>query len=222
MATFNVNMNEFIRLTAKLERLHRSAFPTAVRNTLNDAAFQAKKQTPKTAAQKLIIRRKGFINAFTIVDKAQGWNVNKMVARTGVNSNKSGGKRTAEGLSKQETGGTLKSRKLIPHKKGRTSGSYEKTIKKKNQFKNIKIGRAGKKGVSTKYVLIKKGTRGTVFEVTKTKGNNRLKQVYNYRGNQNSAVKRTSFIRSSAQIASKQIPMYYKKNAEYQFKKALL
>ncbi len=40
----DVNTDSAIQLTAKLERLHRSSFPSAVRNTLNDAAFDMKKK----------------------------------------------------------------------------------------------------------------------------------------------------------------------------------
>ena len=43
MAIFDVNNKEVIKFTAKLERLHRSSFPSAVRNTLNEAAFNMKK-----------------------------------------------------------------------------------------------------------------------------------------------------------------------------------
>lgn len=221
MSTFDVNINELIKLTAKLERIRKSAFPSAVRETLNDTAFAAKKLIPKTAAQKLITRRKGFINAFTIVDRSSGWNVSKMEARIGINGNKNSGQKTAEGLAKQETGGSLIGRKLIPHRKARTSGSYEKTVKKKHRFSNINIGRAGKKGGGSKYILIKKGGKGTVFEVKKIKGNNRLNPVFNYSKNQNRSIKGTSFIEISALIAAKRMPDYYMKNAEYQFKKAL-
>ena len=41
----NVNTDAVVALTNKLEKLHRSAFPVAVRSTLNSAAFDMKKDT---------------------------------------------------------------------------------------------------------------------------------------------------------------------------------
>ena len=43
MATLNVNSTAVIHLTARLERLNNRAFPSAVRATLSDAAFEMKK-----------------------------------------------------------------------------------------------------------------------------------------------------------------------------------
>lgn len=40
----NVNTDATVALTNKLEKLHKSAFPVAVRSTLNSAAFDMKKR----------------------------------------------------------------------------------------------------------------------------------------------------------------------------------
>ncbi|AGH07778.1 hypothetical protein CEPG_00030 [Cellulophaga phage phiSM] len=60
MATFNINNKEVISLTAKLERLNKSALPSAVRNTLNRAAFETKKNIPLVAASVFTTRQKSF------------------------------------------------------------------------------------------------------------------------------------------------------------------
>ncbi|MBL4809315.1 MAG: hypothetical protein JKY43_04565, partial [Phycisphaerales bacterium] len=42
---FNVNTDAVVSLTNKLEKLHKSAFPVAVRGTLNSAAFDVKQKS---------------------------------------------------------------------------------------------------------------------------------------------------------------------------------
>ena len=49
MAFINVNSDAVVKYSDKLERTTRSAFPVAVRQTLNDAAFADKKRLPAIA-----------------------------------------------------------------------------------------------------------------------------------------------------------------------------
>ena len=84
MATFDINTNDVIKLTNKLDELHRSALPSAVRNTLNNAAFEMKKNIPFQADKKFITRDKGFFKRMSAVNKASGFDINRMVAETGI------------------------------------------------------------------------------------------------------------------------------------------
>ena len=62
MQAFNVNTDEVVRLTNRLEKLNKSAMPIAVRSTLNDVAFQSKQtHLPKEFDKKFTIRKKNFI-----------------------------------------------------------------------------------------------------------------------------------------------------------------
>lgn len=212
MKVFDVNMDKAIELTAKLEKLHRSAFPVAVRQTLNDVAFQTKSTVPEIASKMFITRQKSFFRAFTIVDKATGFEVNKMKSSTGISSLK--GDIVAEGLEKQEKGGVIKGRKLIPHNQSRISGSHRKKVSRRNLLSNVNLR-------DNRYVLIKKGSKGTVFEVKNQKSGRRLKPLYHYRAHRNSKVKASPFMSTSARISSKQMPSFYKRNAERQFKRLL-
>ena len=100
MASFDVNTDGAIQLTAKLEKLHRSAFPVAVRGTLNDAAFKTKSLVPKVARSKFTTRQKSFFRAFSTVDKATGFDLRNMKATAGINSAK--GSEVAEGLDTRD------------------------------------------------------------------------------------------------------------------------
>lgn len=212
----NVNTDYSIQLTAKLEKLHKSAFPSAVRNTLNDVAFDSKKIVPKKANEQFTVRQKNLFNRFTLVDKAKGFDVNKMSSKVGIDGNSN--PKLTKGLSIQETGGVLKGRKLTPHNLGRVSGSYQKKLRAKNQFKNIgKIGTRNKRFKGSKYFRIDKGSKGTVFENNKGK----LTPVFNYRTSPVTRLQKKPFISTSALEASKRMEQIYFKNANYQFKKHL-
>lgn len=211
-------MDGAIQLTAKLEKLHRSAFPSAVRNTLNDAAFNTKKLIPKVANQKFTTRSKTLFKVMTGANRASGFNVNTMHSSVGILSNLSNRSELAEGLSKQETGGTVDGRKLIPHRMGRVSSSHQKRLRSKYRFRKIKITTNKRKGDSN-IILIKKGNKGTVFERKKLKSRVKLTPIFHYRSNNKSTVKRTPFIEPSAKLIARKMPDYYKNNAEFQFKK---
>lgn len=215
----DVNTDAAIQLTARLEKLHRSAFPSAVRNTLNDAAFMTKTLVPKKAEHNFTIRQKNVFSRLTVVDKAKGFDLNSMKSIVGINANAPKSTKLAEGLEKQELGGSIQGRKLVPHNLGRISGSYAKKVQSKNQFSKIGgLGTPRNRIKGAKYILIKKsGSNGTVFNTT----GNRLKPVYTYRNTKTSRVKAKPFLYPSALEAQSQMSNFYKKNAEFQFKKAL-
>lgn len=217
MIRLDVNTDASIQLTARLERLHRSAFPSAVRNTLNDAAFEAKKLIPKKANENFTVRQKNLFSRFSKVEKAKGFDINSMVSKVGLDGTTQ--PKLIDGLAKQETGGTLKGRKLTPHNEARVSGSYGKKLKSKHQFKNIgKIGTRNKRIRNAKYFVIENGNKETVFE---NLGNNKIKPVYNKRKSKNTTLKKKPFIAPSAIEASRKMERFYFKNANYQFTRDL-
>lgn len=214
----NVNTDAAIQLTAKLEKLHKSAFPSAVRNTLNDAAFKTKKLIPEKASKNFTVRQKNLFSRFTKVEKASGWEVNNMVSKIGIDGGVPKGGKVAEGLAKQETGGTVDGRKLTPHNMGRTSNSYQKKLKSKNQFSKMgQMATNKKRPKGAKYILIKNSDKGTVFEIKGKK----LSPVFNYRTTTKTRLKSNPFISPSAKEAAKEMESLYIKNAEYQLKKHL-
>lgn len=216
MIKLDVNTDSAIQLTAKLEKLSKSAFPSAVRSTLNDAAFEAKKILPKKANQNFTVRQRNLFTRFSRVEKATGFNVNTMASKIGLDGNSQ--PKLTDGLAKQETGGSLTGRKLTPHNMGRVSGSYGKKLKAKHQFKNIgKIGTKNKRVKGAKYFLIENGNKQTVFENRGKK----IVPIYNQRNTKTTRLKSKPFIKPSAIEASKSMDRFYFKNASYQFKKYL-
>ncbi len=244
MAVFDVNMDKVVGLTAKLERLHKSAFPVAVRSTLNDAAFDTKRNVPKVAAQKFTTRQKSFFRAFSIVDKATGWNVNNMKSVTGINAKK--GNKVAEGLERQEFGGTLNTRKLLPMNSARISGSQSKRVQRNKQFRNLGNTMRAKgrlrggtkqsrfiaavmkaKSENNQNVIISNGDHGTLYRIRNSRrlknGNTKLRltPLYHYRESDQTKLDRSPFMAPSARMASKKMNDFYKKRAEQQFQRLL-
>ena len=246
MPIFDVNNNGVIQYTAKLEKLSKSAFPNAVRNTLNKAAFETKKQIPKTAEKVFTTRHKPFFKNFSIVEKASGFNVEKMASVVGINASKN--RELAENLEAQEFGGMVNGKKLIPHDEARNSKSQNKRVAAQNRLNKVNIHDATRafkahKGtrkskfvaavMSTaksgkKHMMIKSGTNGMVYEVTgisqnvkSKKVNFKVKKLYSVRSVKTHNVKSHGFMSASAKVISKNLEQYYYDNAEYQFTKVL-
>lgn len=215
---FDVNNDASIDLTAKLEKLHRSAFPVAVRGALNDAAFETKKLVPKAASAKFTIRQNNLFKKFIVVQKAKGFELKSMAAIVGVDGRAKNGKRTAEGLAAQEKGGTVKGRKLLPMNQARISGSYGKKLRAKNRFNRINIATSRNRKPGSKHVLIKKGRSGTVFDVSK-KG--RIAPIFHYRPSNKTRLNSRPFLKPSVALASKKMNRFYQLQAEKQFKRLL-
>jgi len=214
---FDINTDEFIKLTAKLGSLPKQFLPSAVRNTLNDAAFDTKRNVPKTAEEAFTVRRKVLFGKRIKVDRARGWDINTMAATTGFDD--SGMESTGDGLEAQETGGTIRSSKLIPHNKGRISGSYNRVMKTKHRLGSISVSTPKNKRKGSKYLLLKKGGKGTVFEIQKRARGSKLMPVYTYVNKKRRTVKKSPFMLPAAMIARNKIPAFYKSNAEFQIKK---
>lgn len=219
MAIFDVNSDKAIELTAKLERLHRSAFPVAVRQTLNDTAFKTKELIPKASNQKFTIRQKNLFRAFTGVNRAQGFDIGSMNSQTGI-LKRSGRNKLAEGLEKQETGGSLEGRKLVPHYLARVGNSQSRKVRRKHHFNNIEIQRLGRRRTKSKYITIKKGggkSKATVFNTE----NGKLTPVYTHRKSTLTRLKKRPYLKPSSLVAANRMDKFYAKRAEQQFKRLL-
>lgn len=108
----NLDTDELTILSNKLERLNRSAFPVAVRQTLDGMAFDMRNEVPKVAQTKFRKRSPGNVWKFAgRVNKARGFDVQKMQAEYGFRdlprSNFS------ENQKQQERGGKIGNRQMI-------------------------------------------------------------------------------------------------------------
>jgi len=83
---FNINTDDIVQLTLKLEKLHRSAMPVAVRQSLNRAAFNMKKtEIGKSFDRNFIVRRSAFIRAHSGYNPSSNtFDINKIVSEAGI------------------------------------------------------------------------------------------------------------------------------------------
>tara|TARA_B100000953_G_C18034140_1_gene423819 strand:- start:3049 stop:3792 length:744 start_codon:yes stop_codon:yes gene_type:complete len=244
MPTFSVNNKAVIQLTAKLERMHKSAFPSAVRNTLNNAAFDMKQKGILESARKnfTTVRSPSFFKRMTRVNKASGWNVNRMRSEAGfVNASDPSIRSAVEGMEKQEFGGIVNdgARYL---KGARTSNSYDRKVRRKNYYDRSKVitgrnrGRGTRKSKFVSRMYRSKKSKKPFF--MNTMRGNFLVEVRSIRRNKRSGkikaslkflmmsrdktpvnISRTRFISKAAIKESKSLARNYEKNANYQFKK---
>jgi len=121
----NINSKEVIRFTNRLEKMHRSALPLAVRGTLNRAAFYTKQSSMPASAEKHFKKRKpNFFKANSRVKMATGYDVSRMQSIVGfISSNLSHNHYAVTELEEQEFGGDISHRTFVPLDGARKGGN---------------------------------------------------------------------------------------------------
>jgi len=232
MQAFNVNTDEVVKLSNKLEKLHKSALPIAVRGTLNDVAFEAKQKfVEKEFNKQFIIRKRNFIKAHTIVNKSiNTFNVNQMQSEMGVIKGKS---QAGDELDVQEFGGVIKKREFIPMNPSRASKSPSKLISKRFYLQNIKAKKDKPIFKNQDFIraAFKVGKNGfLLFEniliqirnITKKNGLFiKMEPLYSYEKGRSITLKKSPFIEPSGLKASKNMNNIFYENAQKQFDKYL-
>lgn len=233
----NVNTDALVKLTNKLEKLNRSAFPVAVRGALNSAALDMKQKTIISSSDDNFIKRKpSFFKAASKVNFATGFAVNSMQAQVGFK----GDSQAVDDLEQQEKGGNIGSRSFVPMNPARVSGAYKKNIRPNARMKALKIvDTKNAKGVNEKQKFIKSvihaGVGGAVLANYKDKmivwrvnslnktdlSTLKLTPLYTYEKGRKVKVDRTDFIKEAAEVTQKKIDGFYIASAQKQFDKAL-
>lgn len=143
----DINASEVVKFTNKLEKLHRSALPVAVRQTLNDAAKDMKISgkgyngtIEREFKKNFTIRAKNFIRSHTGFNNSKNtFDINQMESSAGVLEGKSG---AGDRLAIQERGGNLE-RERIPTDIVRINEDNRSLVSKKfyyNKFKDFPKG----------------------------------------------------------------------------------
>lgn len=131
--TLNMDNSQVKAYTNKLQQMHRSNFPIAVRQTLNDLAFDVKqKELLRYADKEFILRNPNFFKRFSGVKKAVGFDLKSMNSEVGIIKSTAQGGEAAANLTKQEYGGSISDRSMIYMNQSRISGSKTKRVKKAN------------------------------------------------------------------------------------------
>lgn len=236
MANFklNVNTDAAIILTAKLERMHRSAMPSAIRSTLNDAAFTMKKtEILVSAKNNMNVKNPAFFKRFTGLKRANGFNVNSMYSEVGFldRGQKSAIKAINKGMESNEFGGKDDDGGMYIGKsrngKGlvRRSARFDKTKVLKTKSKS-NIARMYASEKSKKQVFINTSKGRFLVQVNSfergVKGSGpdiKLDFLMRHRKQHIAKAKATHFNQEAALKTQKQMDNFYLKNANYQFSK---
>lgn len=232
MASFNVNNDAAVELTNKLEKLNRSAFPVAIRQTLNNTARDVKTRSVLIVTEKEFTNRsRNFFKVFTGFIPASGFNVNSMRSTVGIFPK---GNQSAKDLVAQEYGGKVSGRSFIPSDAARVGKSHEKKVSKAkalNKFKNSPRVAWGNKAKFNRTVQrLNKGEAviyGNTLMVLQRKLKNKktpfkMQKLWTYKSGRSANISKASnFMMKSAMLSRKKMLVLYNKEAERQFKKAL-
>jgi hypothetical protein len=238
--TLNIQAQGLDILANKLEKINRSAFPVAVRQTLNSAAFDLKQNTMPQITGSLFVKRKpNFFKANSKVFPAKGFEVKNMRATAGF----VGKDQAIDDLEQQEIGGRIKSRSFIALDTARVSKSPSKSVRPNARLANAKIinstngtgtrrqqfVRAAIKAHQQGALLIGNFDDKTVFRVDDITPSGiggagivmKLTPLYSYKQGRSVQVGATGFMQKSANKTAPKIVGIFANHAENQFKRII-
>lgn len=236
---FNINSDAAVSLTNKLEKLHKSALPVAIRSSLNSAAFDVKQKTmPLSAKVKFKERKKNFFKANSRVEMAKGFNVRSMSAVVGFIAT-SGANKAVKELQQQEYGGVIGGRSFVPMDTARVSKSNARSVQKKNRISvmpNV-VNARKMKGSSKKQRFVRAvmaaGEDGLVLAENKGKsilwrvdsitrdksGKFKLTAIYSYKKGRSVKVQGTQFMSLASRLSARKLDDFYLIEAKKQIKR---
>jgi len=139
VAVFNVNSAALSVYVAVLQHMKKSALPVAIRQTLNDMAFDTKTNTMPAEAHKDFIHRKDtFFKANSRAEVAKGFDVNTMRSQVYFKPKEKDKSHSVEDLEEQEEGTPIKySRAFVGLATSRSSNRWNKNIRNRNRRNNM-------------------------------------------------------------------------------------
>lgn len=240
----NINTDATVVYTNKLEKLHKSALPSAVRGALNRAVFDVKTNTmPKAAAGTFVNRAPNFFKANSRFENASGFDINTMKASIGFveESLKGDHNYAVKDLQQQEEGGTIKGRSFVPMRAARKGNSglvrpnarisKIKNIVKTKNFKGtanqkfiqavIDTGKGGYVLSGKKNILFKINSLSILKVSRNVKSHIRFKitPLYKFRKSGKPRVKPTHFMEKSCLQSAAKIEHFYIREAQRQILK---
>ena len=229
---FNINDSGIVAYTNKLEKMHRSDLPLAVRGALNEAAFQTKtKFIPQEFDENFEERKKNFLRSHSAFNRsANTFDIHKMSSEAGVIQGKSN---AGDNLEKQEFGGTINNRDYIPMDPARSGKSNKKLVSKRFYLKNIKPQKGKKRTESQEFIkaAIMAGKGGFVryddylFSIRTIRKPNResifikADPVYSFKQGRSVSITKKPFIKPAGEKAAELIPQYFLEQANRRINK---
>lgn len=140
----NVNTNQVIAFSNKLEKMRKVEIPIAVRGALNKAAFHVKQVTmPGVTDSTFTKRKENFFKANSKVVMASGLDLRSMRSIVGFTPHTAKyNNQAVEELHQQEHGGSINKREIIPTDESRIGGNAT-AVRPKNRVNTIR-GKLGK------------------------------------------------------------------------------
>jgi hypothetical protein len=243
MPVLNVNTNEVIKYTVKLEQLTRSAFPSAIRGALNKAVYDVKTKTmPEKTLQEFERREPNFFKANSRFENAKGFDINSMKATVGFveTALKDKPNYAVQELEQQEEGGTIHHKSFIALPGARVANSFSKATRANARLKKIKKMVNGKESRGANWeqraikgavfagkggLLLMPGRKGSVlWRITSIRREGRNTQftktkLYSFTKNRSVKVHATHFMKEASERTAKKMEMFYIAEAKRQIEK---
>jgi len=225
---FDINNDAAVVFTNQLEKMHRSALPVAVRETLNGAAFDVKMHTmPEAADDAFIVRKENFFKSKSSVDKAKGFDIGSMEAVVGF----IGDDQAVKDLEAQEHGGEIDGRSFIPMDTARSGNTHNSQVRPSNRISKIKnvvnantmegktakqkfthaVSKAGKGGF-----VLGNNEKQTLFRVKNDGRDFKLTPLFSYDKGRDVSVSKTEFMQTATEKSAEELSKIYYKQAEKQ------
>lgn len=235
----NINTDALQQHTKRLEMLHRSALPSAVRGALNDAVFDVKTKTMLASAKTNFTERQpNFFKANSRFENATGWNIGTMKSTVGfVEGGLKGGDNYAvKDLDQQEHGGAIGHKTFIPLEPARVGKSKSKVVRANARLASIKnivktrlaTGKNKKERFVKSAVHAGKGgfvlSDGILWRINSVKrkdGNTVFNKtaLYSEKKGRSVNVKQTQFMEKASLKTANKLDLFYIKQAERQLRK---
>lgn len=126
MPVLHIDNAAMVAHAERLQRIHKSALPVVIRQTLNKAAFDTKTVTMPASADRFIHRKPTFFKANSAVEVATGFDINTMRSIIGFMPKPGDRSHAVEDLQAQEHGGGIRNRSFIAMAQARKSGRWDK------------------------------------------------------------------------------------------------
>lgn len=245
----NINTDAAVKFTNKLEKISRSALPISVRQTLDGAAFDVKKNTmPNTAKGTFTQRKANFFKANSKVEKASGFNISTMRSTVGFKPNSNKTQKAIDDLEQQERGGKIKDREFVAMDSARAGNSHNKNVKAINTLSKLtlknRIDAKSIKGVSNKQKFIRAAFKAaqtnalvvgnfktkqggyTVSRIDSVTSNVKSRKLeikrtplYNLKSGRFVPIKATNFMKRASMESGMKLEALFIKNAKFNIQK---
>lgn len=192
--------------------------PIAVRTTLNDAAFMARRLIIKNFKKNFIIRNRTFIQSHAAANKCQNtFDINRMQSEAGIIQGKT---KSGDLLEKQEFGGNIQ-RKIIPSTNVRIAKNYKKLVQQNLYAKKFMKYKNGVIYKSAESVIVKNddGIYRIFRGYNKKNGTGKMETLYTF--DRSITITKQPFIDPALIETASKLENLFVKNAQKQFAKYL-